>query len=170
MALPDDPQKITVLIQGYQFSVPAPYLPGMPIGVAEAGVLNREWTQAVRASFLPTMTAALEELGKLTPITMANLQEEFQRHAEAFAFKALSQTRNSDPLLRQIHSIAKKVLDIRLNAQGSSRALFGEQRYEAALARIMNNPGVVEQAKAQMAATRDVANQLAGMENSNVSP
>lgn len=157
--------QITVVVSGYQFQLLTPYAPGDPLGVAEAGLLNREWTSAVRTGFLPQVKTALEQNpGGLTHGQIANLQLNFQHYADEFSFKALSQTRNSDPLLRQIHSISKRVLDIRLNAKGLSRESYGTYRYESTLARIMNNPEIIKQAEAQLAGTREAADQLAGME------
>lgn len=157
--------QITLVLSGYQFQLLTPYSVGQPLGVAEAGLLNREWSAAVRTGFLPRIKSSLEQNpGGLTHAQIAALQLDFQHYADEFSFKALSQTRNSDPLLRQVHSIAKRVLDIRLNSLGQTKKSYGEHKYESVLARIMNKPEIISQAEQQLAATREAADQLAGME------
>lgn len=159
-------EQITLTIKGYTFQLLAPYAPGQPLGLAEAGILNREWTQSIRLGYQETIERAITDAGgALDHHTLMTLQLAFQHYADEFAFKALSQSRNADPLLRQKHSIAKRILDIRLNATGQSRQSFGEHKYEAALARLMNNPEVIRQAQAQLLANREAADMLAGMED-----
>lgn len=161
-----DGEQITATIKGYTFQLLAPYSPGQPLGLAEAGLLNKEWTSAVRIGFQQVVEEALENSAKgLDHQQFLSLQLAFQHFAAQFAFKALPQSRNSDPLLRKKHDIAKQILDINLNAKGTTRQAFGESRYQATLARIMNNPEVVRQAEQQIAAIKDAANQLAGMED-----
>ncbi len=155
---------VTMVIKGYTFKLEAPYSAGQPLGVAEASVLNREWTQSVRAGFQGQVELALRAPNsKLSPEELLALQSRFQRYAKSFAFKALSQTRNSDPLTLQKHSIAKKIIDIRLNSRGETRQSFGEHRYETLLAQLMNNPEVIAQAEAQLDANREAADQIAGI-------
>lgn len=159
------PEQITLTIKGYTFQLLAPYAPGQPLGLAEAGILNREWTQSIRLGYQETIEKAIAASGgTLDHVSLASLQLALQHYADEFAFKALSQSRNADPLLRQKHFIAKRILDIRLNATGASRQSYGEHKYEAALARLMNNPTVIKQAQEQLAASREAADILAGME------
>lgn len=156
-------EQVTVVIGGYSFQLVAPYYPGMPLGVAEAGILNREWTQSVRLGFQGRVTGTIDHSdGKLTHEQIAGLQLDFQHYADEFAFKALVQ-RNGDPLTKAKHGIAKKILDIRLNAAGATKETYGEHKYEAALARLMNNPEVIRQAEQQLAQSREVADELAGI-------
>lgn len=165
-AAPPAGEQITVTIRGYTFQLLAPYAPGQPLGIAEAGLLNKEWTNAVRIAFQGIVEASIDHSDTgLSHQQIAQLQVQFQHLADEFSFKALPQSRNSDPLLRQKHSIAQRIMDIRLNSTGQTRATFGESRYQSALARLMNNPEVVRQAEEQLAATRDAADQLAGMES-----
>jgi hypothetical protein len=160
-------EQITLTIKGYTFQLLAPYAPGQPLGLAEAGILNREWTQSIRLGYQEIIEKAITNAGgQLDHQALAAVQLAFQHYADEFVFKALSQSRNADPLLRQKHSIAKRILDIRLNATGQSRQSFGEHKYEAALVRLMNNPTVVEQAQQQLLANREAADMLAGMGNS----
>src|SRR5882757_1793386 len=141
-------ETISLVLKGYTFQLILPYIQGQVLGQAEAGVLNREWTQAVRTGFQTVVEAAIDtHAGKLSHEAIASLQVDFQHFADEFSFKALSQSRNADPLTRAKHSIAKQILDIRLNARGTSRQAFGESRYEATLARLMNNHEVVRQAE-----------------------
>ena len=164
LEIPMPPSQITVVVCGYQFSLLAPYSEGQPLGLAEAGVLNREWTQAVRTGFQEKIKSQVEaQGGQLDHQQIAAIQLDFQHFADEFSFKALSQTRNSDPLLRAKYSIAKKLLDIRLNANGLTRQTYGEHKYEAALARLMNNHEVVAQAQATLESTREAADQIAGI-------
>lgn len=159
-------EQITITISGYTFQLIAPYAPDQPLGVAEAGLLNSEWTARVRTGFQATVAAALEDGdGTLTHERLAALQLDFQHFADEFAFKALPQAKNGDVLTRQKHAIAKSILDIRLNAKGQTRASYGEHKYEAALARLMNNPEVVRRAQIDLAQSREAADTLAGMED-----
>jgi len=161
------PEQITLTVKGYTFQLLAPYAPGQPLGLAEAGILNREWTQSIRLGYQETIERAIADAGgALDHQALAALQLAFQHYADEFAFRALPQSRNADPLLRQKHSIAKRILDIRLNATGATRQSYGEHKYEAALARLMNNPEVIRQAEQQLAANREAADMLAGMEDS----
>ncbi len=158
-----DPEQITITISGYTFQLLAPYAAGQPLGLAEAGLLNREWAGAVRLGFAQRVQQALEDCsGTLSNGQLAALQISFQDYAEAFAFKA-APSRTADPIVRQKHAIAKRILDIKLNSLGLTRATFGEHKYEAALARLMNNPQVIAQAQEQLASARSVADELAGM-------
>jgi len=158
-------EQITVTIRGYTFQLLAPYIQGQPLGLAEAGLLNKEWTSAVRIAFQAAVETAIDHsTNGLDHQQIAGLQLEFQHFADEFSFKALPQSRNSDPLLRKKHDIARQILDIRLNSAGATRQSFGESKYQAHLARLMNNPEIVRQAEQQLAATRDAADQLAGME------
>jgi hypothetical protein len=159
------PETLTLLINGYQFLLRAPYEAGQPLGHAEAGVLNREWSQAVRTSFASQVSNALAEHDeKLSISQVADLQRELEAFASQFAFKALASPRNTDALTRQKHAIARRVLDIRLNAGGISREQYGEHKYEAALARLMNSHEVIAQAQANLDASRDAADLLAGID------
>ncbi len=156
---------ITLTIKGYTFQLLAPYEAGQPLGLAEASILNREWTAAVRTSFAAQMEIAIARAGgQLNHQEIAALQIDFQHHADEFAFKALSQSRTSDPLTRTKHDIAKRVLAIQLNTRGETKEQFGASRYELAVARLMNNPAIISQAEAQIAMTREAADTLAGME------
>lgn len=158
-------EQITVTIRGYTFQLLAPYSPGQPLGLAEAGLLNKEWTSAVRIAFAGFVETAIDHSDTgLSHQQIAQLQIQFQHLADEFSFKALSQSRSADPLLRKKHDIAKQVLDIRLNSAGQTRQTYGAVKYEGALARLMNNPEIVKQAEQQLVATRDAADQLAGME------
>lgn len=163
------PEQVTLSIKGITFQLLAPYAPGQPLGVAEAGLLNKEWTQAVRLAFQPKIEAALAfDLGEgLTHAKIASLQLDLQHFADEFAFKALPQVRNGDQLTRTKHAIARRIMDIRLNADGISRAAYGEHRYESALARLMNNPEVIRQAQQQISASREAADQIAGMQDAD---
>lgn len=165
---PDSPslphQQITIVVKGYQFQLLMPYAPGHQLTEAEAGILNREWTSAVRAGFVGQIEAAIEHSDAgLDHKQIQGLQFSFQHFADEFAFKALSQPRNADPLVRAAHTIAKKVMDIRLNANGISRSDYGDSKYEAAISRLMNRPEVIRQAQAQLDAARDSANELVGL-------
>lgn len=163
------PEQVTLSIKGITFQLIAPYSPGMPLGVAEAGLLNKEWTQNVRLVFQPKVEAALAfDLGEgLTHAQIASLQLDLQHFADEFAFKALPQARNGDQLTRTKHAIARRIMDIRLNSDGITRAAYGEHRYENALARLMNNPEVIRQAQQQISASREAADQIAGMEQAD---
>lgn len=166
------PEQVTLSIKGITFQLLAPYSPGQPLGVAEAGLLNKEWTQAVRLAFQTKVENVLSErenFSGLNHAQIASLQLEFQHFADEFAFKALPQARKGDQLTRTKHAIARRIMDIRLNADGISRVAFGEHRYESALARLMNNPEVIRQAQQQIASTREVADQIAGMEQADAS-
>lgn len=167
-AKPETPhhEQVTLSIKGITFQLLAPYVPGQSLGVAEAGLLNKEWTQSVRLAFQPKVEAALVfDLGAgLTHAQVAALQLDLQHLADEFAFKALPQARNGDQLTRMKHAIARRIMDIRLNSDGLSRAAYGEHRYESALARLMNNPEVIRQAQQQIASTREAADEIAGME------
>lgn len=165
-AAPAPSEQITVVIAGYTFQLIAPYAPGQVLGPAEAGILNQEWTNRVRIGFQERVKAMLEDKdGRLSHEELATIQLDFQHYADEFAFKALSQTRNADPLTKAKHSIAKKILDIRLNAAGATRQSYGEHKYEAALSRLMNNPEVIAQAEQQLAQARAAANELVGISN-----
>lgn len=164
---PKDPmaETLTLVINGYQFALRAPYEQGQVLGLAEAGVLNHEWARAVRSSFAAQVQNALaanEE--KLSLAQVETLQSMLEDFATQFAFKALASPRNTDALTRQKHAIARRVLDIRLNASGVTKEQWGEHKYEAALARLMNNHEVIAQAEANLASTRDAADMLAGMD------
>lgn len=166
-AIPPAPtaEQITLVVKGYSFQLIVPYSAGQVLGVAEAGILNREWTHSVRKGFQGSIENAIEHSsGQLSHAQIAAIQLDFQHYADEFSFKALSQTQNSDPLTKQKHSVAKQILDIRLNAAGATRQSFGENKYQDRLARLMNNPEVIRQAEQQLAATREAADQLAGME------
>lgn len=159
-------EQVTLTIKGITFQLLAPYTPGQPLGVAEAGLLNKEWTQAVRLSFQSAVEAALEHSNEgLNHAQIASLQLELQHMADEFAFKALPQARNGDQLTRTKHAIARRIMDIRLNSDGVSREAYGVHRYESALARLMNNPEVIRQAQQQISATREAADQIAGMQD-----
>ena len=160
---PTSLEQITLVIQGYEFKLLAPYAPGQTIGQAEAGVLNREWTQAVRTAYQQRIINALATGdGKLSHQDIAKLQVEFQHFADEYSFKALP-TRSTDPLTRQKHRIAKQILDIRLNAAGATRQSYGESKYENALSRLMNAPEVIRQAEQALAAAREAADSIAGI-------
>lgn len=166
-------EQVTLSIKGITFQLLAPYAPGQPLGVAEAGLLNKEWTQAVRLAYQSKVEATLSAtaangLGNgLSHAQIASLQLELQHLADEFAFKALPQARNGDQLTRTKHAIARRIMDIRLNSDGISRQAYGEHRYESALARLMNNPEVIRQAQQQISATREAADEIAGMEQAN---
>lgn len=163
------PEQVTLSIKGITFQLLAPYAPGQPLGVAEAGLLNKEWTLCVRLAFQQKVEQELSKAAgfSLSHAQIASLQLEFQHFADSFAFKALPQARNGDQLTRTKHAIARRIMDIRLNADGISRVAYGEHRYENALARLMNNPEVIRQAQQQIASTREAADQIAGMENAD---
>lgn len=174
--LPDSaPQaeQVTLSIKGITFQLIAPYAPGQPLGVAEAGLLNKEWTQSVRLTFQQRVEQALAdeiEAGGVVGLShaqIASLQLELQHFADEFAFKAFPQSRNGDQLTRTKHAIARRIMDIRLNSDGISRSAYGDHRYESALARLMNNPEVIRQAQQQISASREAADQIAGMENAD---
>lgn len=161
------PEQVTLSIKGITFQLLAPYSPGQPLGVAEAGLLNKEWTQAVRLSFQQKVESILSErenFAGLSHAQIASLQLELQHFADEFAFKALPQARNGDQITRTKHAIARRIMDIRLNSDGMSREAYGAHRYESALARLMNNQEVIRQAQQQIAATREAADEIAGME------
>jgi len=101
--------------------------------------------------------------GKLTLGQVETLQAELADFASQFAFKALASPRTTDALTRQKHAIACRVLDIRLNSGGITKEQYGVHKYEAALARLMNSHEVIAQAQANLDATRDAADMLAGM-------
>ena len=163
MTDPVEPEQLSITIQGYTFQLLAPYIPGQPLGVAEAGLLNREWSNAVRLGFAKRVQDALEDFGGvLSNGGLAALQISFQDYAEKYSFKA-APSRTADPIVRQKHAIAKRILDIKLNALGLTRQTFGEHKYENALSRLMNNPQVIAQAQEQLASARSVADELAGM-------
>lgn len=158
------PETLTLIINGYQFELRTPYEPDMPIGQAEAGILNREWAQAIRTAYQPLVTTTIAHSdGKLTSGQVAQLQAELSDFASQFAFKALASPRSTDALTRQKHAIAKRVLDMRLNIQGATKVTWGEHKYEAALARLMNNHEIIRQAEQQLADARGAADMLAGM-------
>ncbi len=158
------PETLTLVINGYQFLLRAPYEAGQPLGQAETGILNREWSQAVRTSFAGQVSNALAEHDeKLSIPQVADLQRKLESFASLFAFKALASPRNTDALTRQKHAIARRVLDIRLNASGLSREQYGEHKYEAAIAKLMNSHEVIAQAEANLVASREAADLLAGM-------
>lgn len=160
------PEQVTLSIKGITFQLLAPYSPGIPMGVAEAGLLNKEWTQAVRLAFQGTVEMALDRSDDgLNHAQIASLQLELQHLADEFAFKALPQARNGDQLTRTKHAIARRIMDIRLNSDGMSRTAYGEHRYESAIARLMNNPEVIRQAQQQISASREAADQIAGMQD-----
>lgn len=164
------PEQVTLSIKGITFQLLAPYSPGQPLGVAEAGLLNKEWTQAVRLAFQQKVESILSErenFAGLSHVQIASLQLELQHFADEFTFKALPQARNGDQLTRTKHAIARRIMDIRLNSDGISRQAYGEHRYEGALARLMNNPEVIRQAQQQISASREAADQIAGMEETN---
>lgn len=164
-------EQVTLSIKGITFQLLAPYAPGQLLGVAEAGLLNKEWTQAVRLAFQQKVESVLSERENfsegLSHAEIASLQLEFQHFADGFAFKALPQARNGDQLTRTKHAIARRIMDIRLNSDGISRAAYGEHKYESAIARLMNNPAVITQAQQQIASTREAADQIAGMEGAS---
>lgn len=162
-------EQVTLSIKGITFQLIAPYTPGQPLGVAEAGLLNKEWTQSVRLTFQQRVEQELSKAAgfSLSHAQIASLQLELQHFADEFAFKAFQQSRNGDQLTRTKHAIARRIMDIRLNSDGISRAAYGEHRYESALARLMNNPEVIRQAQQQISASREAADQIAGMENAD---
>jgi hypothetical protein len=163
------PEQVTISIKGITFQLLAPYSPGQPLGVAEAGLLNKEWTQSVRLAFQTRVEQELSTAAgfALSHAQIASLQLEFQHFADEFAFKALPQARNGDLLTRTKHAIARRIMDIRLNSDGISREAYGQHRYESALARLMNNPEVIRQAQQQIASTREAADEIAGMEQTD---
>ncbi len=168
---PQSSEQVTLSIKGITFQLLAPYAPGQPLGVAEAGLLNQEWTKSVRLAFQQKVESVLHERENfadgLSHAEIASLQLEFQHFADQFAFKALPQVRNGDQLTRTKHAIARRIMDIRLNSDGMSRTAYGEHKYESAIARLMNNPAVIEQAQQQISASREAADEIAGMETIN---
>lgn len=169
--LPDTPlprQQMTIVIQGFQFELRMPYAAGHILSDIEAGVLNREWTNGVRANFaerVKEVIAAGNDAGlPLTGSKLAALQNDLQAYAESYSFKALIQKYNSDPVVREAHKLAKGLLDTKLNSLGLKRETYGEARYEEALSRIMNNPEVVREASARIEQTKLAANALIGLE------
>lgn len=166
-AEPQASEQVTLSIKGITFQLLAPYTPGQPLGVAECGLLNKEWTQNVRLAFQQRVEQELSKAAGfgLSHAQIASLQLEFQHFADDFTFKALPQARNGDQLTRTKHAIARRIMEIRLNSDGISRAVYGEHRYESALARLMNNPEVIRQAQQQIAASREAADQIAGMQD-----
>ena len=159
------PETLTIVINGYQFTLRAPYEPGKPLGQAEASILNREWVQAVRSAYQPSVTnTILEQQGKLSLPQVGKLQLLLEDFASQFAFKAIASPRSVDALTRQKHAIARQVLDIHLNSQDMTREQYGEHKYEAAIARLMNSHEVIAQAQAILDASREAADILAGID------
>ena len=158
------PETLTLVMSGYQFTLATPYEQGRPMGQAEASILNREWAQGLRTAFQPLVASTIAHSdGKLTLSQVETLQSELADFATQFAFKALASPRSVDALTKQKHEIARRVMDIRLNANGVSKEQYGEHKYEAAIARLMNSHEVIAQAQANLAASRDAADLLAGM-------
>lgn len=159
-------QQISITIQGYSFSLIAPYIDGQVINDIEAGVLNREWTNGVRANIADKIKEEIRSLGdSISNTDIQRLQLELQHYADDYSFKALIQNRNSDPIVREAYKIAKTALDTKLNAKGISKQQFGDAKYEQTISSLMNNPQVVAQATERVKLTRDTANALIDLES-----
>ncbi len=161
-------QQITIVIQGFSFQLDCPYAAGHQLSDIEAGVLNREWTNGVRANFAERVKEAIasgNDAGPpMTQERLAALQQELLTYAEGYSFRALIQKYNSDPVVREAHKLAKSLLDTKLNAMGISRQQYGDARYEEALSKIMNYPDVVREATLRVDQTRLAANAMISLE------
>lgn len=141
----------SIVIQGFDFTIPAPYAEGAVLNANEASALNQLYAENVRnnsASRIKAAKEAAEAAGAEfsldtsmvgegdDAITLRQAIEDYAANYE-FGARRTSTKEPVDPVQREAQRIAKEVLGTQLSAKGIKIKDLAEGVYDAQVANIM---------------------------------
>lgn len=146
-----DARRQAIVIQGYDFTIPAPFAEGHPLTANEAAAMNQLYAENVRnnsASRIKAAVKAAEEAGTEFSLdtTMVGegedavtLRASIEDYAENYEFGARrTSTREPvDPVQREALRIAKDVASQQLASKGVKQKDLAEGVYDELLAKIV---------------------------------
>lgn len=155
----------SIVIQGYDFTIPAPYGEGHTLTANEASALNQLYAENIRnnsAARIKAAKAAAEEAGAEFSLDTAmvgegedavTLRAAIEDYAATYEFGArrTSTKEPVDPIQREAFRIAKEVVSAKLASKGVKQKDLGEGVYDQYV------QSVVGQEKVQKLAAKRVA-------------
>jgi len=158
----------TILIQGLQFSAPAPYNEGHVLSEAEANVLNQTFGENLRNNFASVVKAArtalnLPDKTDLTdPTVLGELTAKFAEYASSYTFSGRRAPRIvADPVEREAIRIAKSIVTEHLAAHKVLVKNLPEGRMDSLVSELLSKrPDIRVEAKRRIDVTKDAATEV----------
>lgn len=142
----------TILIDGEQFTVNAPYAEGHQINAAEAKVLNQTRAENIGNNFRKAVKEAKEK-GESLDAVRSKLAE----YDAAYEFTLGGVTRQAiDPVEREARAIAKEAIRAKLAKDGRKIKDVPEEKLEAAIEQLIGTEQILKLAKQRVAAKKKV--------------
>ena len=118
-----------VVINGNQYTIPAPYEAGHTLTDNEARVLNQILKENARNNFAPKC-----KKGEVAPS-----QDEFDAYVAAYEFGVRS-IPSSDPVTKEMKKIAEELISKALLRAGTSKKKVGKDAFDAKIEELLSNP------------------------------
>lgn len=153
----------TKTISGLQFEITQPYAPGHVINEAEARVLNQTRSENIGNNVRKALDALKDEDGSITKANMKKAEEIVADADKEYVFTLsnVGTSRVTDPLEREIRSLAVSVVNANIKDAGKTIKEYkaqegGEERYEQLVEQVMGMEAVIARAKESLAAKQSL--------------
>lgn len=142
----------TILIDGEQFTITAPYVEGHQINAAEAKSLNQTRAENIGNNFRKQVKEAKEKGESLDAVRTA-----LAEYDASYVFTLGGVTRVAvDPVEREARKIALAAIKNKLAKEGRSIKDVDEAKLEAAVEKVMLQDDVIKLAKQRVAQAKKV--------------
>lgn len=134
----------TITIQGFDFTVPAPYEAGHPLTDNEASALNGLLHENLRNNFASKVKKAVEAAGEDGTPDLAALQTELDEYAAGYSFNLRRAGGGGgvkrDPVSNEAFKLAKDAIYAALKAKGKARKDYTNEQISEAAEKLLASP------------------------------
>lgn len=131
----------TIVIQGLEFNVPAPYVAGHVLSENEASALNGLLHENLRNNFAAKVKKAREGVPEGEAVDIAALQAELDTYASTYEFNVRRAGGGGgvkrDPVEREALKLAKDAIYNALKAKGKKRKDYTVEQIEEAAEKLL---------------------------------
>jgi hypothetical protein len=156
----ETPKHQEIKIQGFTFTVPAPYAEGHVISEAEAYALNQTYAENLRNNFAKSVKDAQEAGGE---VDTATLQEQLTEYAAGYTFQ-MRRSRGTtivDPVMREAEKIARQMVIEGLQKRSIKLKDLQDGVLEGFIAKLLDkNPEIKEEAQRRVSLTVEASADL----------
>lgn len=161
------PKTDTITIQGMDFTYTTPYAHGPhTLTEGEANTLNQTRGENMRNNFASKVKAAKAkaeeargEGAELSEDEISSLQSEFATYDSEYVFSGVRQRRAPvDPVAKRAQKLARELIEAALRGKGYKPSELPEGKMDELIeGYVASHPEVVEEAKAQIERTKELA-------------
>lgn len=132
-----------ITIQGFEFTVPAPYTAGHTLTEGEASALNGLLHENLRNNFAAKVKKAKEEAGEDGEVNLGALQDELSEYADTYEFGVRRPGGGGgvrlDPVTSEALKLAKTAIYDALKKQGKARKDYTNEQITAAAMKLLES-------------------------------